>query len=482
VARRVTAAGAAGSAGVSAAGGVTTGMAVAVAYSGGRDSTALLHATLRAAMALGLQVHALHVHHGLSRHADAWLQHCQRRCRAWAARGWPVQLHHERLQLAPARGDSIEALARTERYAALARMAREQGCSIVLLAHHGEDQAETFLLQALRGAGVAGLSAMPAQAVRGGIAWCRPWLEQPRAAIEAYVRRHRLAWVEDDSNTDARFARNRLRTQVWPALQQAFPDAAHALGDAARWAQDAAACLAALAQADLAAVQEPVAQAQGAPGLAGGEPGYALNIAALFELGAPRGRNALRAWLQSCLGHAAPAALVQRLWLELPQPGPARWPAGPPGELRRYRGRLRWAAAAPPAPAEATPGPDLELQVMQPGTVPVPQWGGTLVVRPVQEGGVALAVLRQLRLRPRQGGEQFQCHAGSTPRSLKKQYQALGVPAWERGGPLVYGGGRLLFVPGLGIDARALAHHGEPQVALAWQQAGAAAERPGHAR
>jgi tRNA(Ile)-lysidine synthase len=476
VARRVTAAGAAARAGVSVA---TGAAAVAVAYSGGRDSTALLHATLRAAMALGLQVHALHVHHGLSRHADAWLQHCQRRCRAWAARGWPVQLHHERLQLAPARGDSIEALARTERYAALERMARGQGCGLVLLAHHGEDQAETFLLQALRGAGAAGLSAMPAQAVRSGITWCRPWLEQPRSAIEAYVRRHRLTWVEDDSNTDARFARNRLRTQVWPVLRQAFPDAAHALGDAARWAQDAAACLAALAQADLAAVQEPVAT-----GRAGGEPEHALNLTALFELGAPRGRNALRAWLQARLGHAAPAALVQRLWLELPHPGPARWAAGPAGELRRYRGRLRWAAAVPPAWAEAMPaaGPGLELQVMQPGPVPVPQWGGTLVVRPVQEGGVALAALRQLQLRPRQGGEQFQCHAGSTPRSLKKQYQALGVPAWERGGPLVYGGGHLLFVPGLGMDARALAGRGEPQVALAWQQAGAAAGTPGHAR
>jgi tRNA(Ile)-lysidine synthase len=441
---------------------------VAVAYSGGRDSTALLHVTLRMGREMGLQVHALHVHHGLSRLADDWLAHCEKRCRAWAARGWPVQLHHERLQLQPARGDSVEALARTARYAALGRMARQQGCGIVLLAHHGEDQAETFLLQALRGAGAAGLSAMPVQALRDGIAWCRPWLGQPRAAIEAYVRRHRLAYVDDDSNSQERFARNRLRAQVLPALVQAFPDAVHALGDAARRAQDAAACLAALAEADLAAVQV---------GEAGAAAGGALQIAALGALGGPRGRNALRAWLHARLGRAAPASLVERLWQELPQPGTARWITGDAGELRRYRGELRWLAAheLPAAgPEDELAGPELELQVLRAGPVVVPQWGGTLLVSRVSEGGVALAALRRLHLRPRSGGEQFQRTAASMPRSLKKQYQALGVPAWQRGGPLVYGGERLLFVPGLGMDARSLAPPGEPQMALQWQARGAA--------
>jgi tRNA(Ile)-lysidine synthase len=447
---------------------------VAVAYSGGRDSTALLHATLRAAREVGVQVHALHVHHGLSRHADAWLAHCEQRCRAWATRGWPVRLHHERLALVPPPGDSIEAVARAARYAALARLAGVAGCDLVLLAHHREDQAETFLLQALRGAGVAGLAAMPARAVRAGITWCRPWLDQPRAAVEAYVRRYRLAYVDDDSNTDPRFARNRLRTQVWPVLQQAFPQAGQALGDAARWAQDAAACLAALADLDLGAVQVTLPGVHPAAG-------PALDLAALFALEAPRGRNALRAWLQARLGRPAPATLVRRLWQELPRAGTGSWGATG-GELRCYRGCLRWVPEPPgtlPSVADAR-GPDLELEVLQAGAVAVPQWGGTLLVSPVQEGGVALAALARLRLRPRRGGEQFQCTAASLPRSLKKQYQALGVPAWERGGPLLYDGGeRLLFVPGLGIDARALAGRGEPQVALQWRGAAAA---PGDGR
>lgn len=427
---------------------------VAVAYSGGRDSTALLHATLQAARPLGLQVHALHVHHGLSRHADAWLLHCQERCRNWARRGWPVQLHHAELRLAPGPGQSVEAAARTARYAALAQMAQAQGCHLVLLAHHREDQAETFLLQALRGAGVAGLSAMPAGVERAGITWCRPWLQQSRAAIDAYVRRYRLRFVEDDSNADPRFARNRLRTQVWPVLAAAFPDAAHALGDAARWAQEAACCLVDLAQMDIAAARTS---------------GDALRIDALFALGPARGRNALRAWLQERLGHAAPAALLERLWAELPHAGPARWRAGTDGgELRRYRGELRWSgeAAGPPAAS----APVMELAVLQPGPVEVRPWGGTLEVSRVQQGGVPLSALRHLRLEPRNGGEQFQSAPAASPRSLKKHYQALGIPAWERTGPLVYSQEQLLFVPGLGLDARALAGPGEPQATLQWRR------------
>ncbi len=434
---------------------------LAVAYSGGRDSTALLHATLRAAHPLGLQVHALHVHHGLSRHADDWLAHCAQSCRNWARRGWPVHLHHVKLALVPGPGQSVEALARKARYAALTQMAQAQGCHLVLLAHHREDQAETFLLQALRGAGVAGLSAMPAGVERAGLTWCRPWLHQSRAGIDAYVRRHRLRFVEDDSNADPRFARNRLRTQVWPVLAAAFPDAAHALGDAARWAQDAASCLADLAQMDLAAVR-------------GG--GDALRIEALFALGPARGRNALRAWLQARLGHAAPAALMERLWVELPHAGPARWSAGSagdaPGELRRYRGELRWRADGADRPGAQAP--EVELAVPQPGPVAVAAWGGTLDVRRVQEGGVPLAALRHLHLKPRSGGEQFQSAPASSPRSLKKHYQALGVPAWERNGPLVYSAGQLLFVPGLGLDARALARPGEPQATLHWLHASVA--------
>ena len=111
----------------------------------------------------------------------------------------------------------------------LDEMAREEGASLLLLAHHRRDQAETWLLQALRGGGPAGLAAMPRCAERAGLVWARPWLDQPRSAIEAYLRQHLLTWVDDQSNADQRFARNRLRAIVWPAMLEAFTDAEAAL-------------------------------------------------------------------------------------------------------------------------------------------------------------------------------------------------------------------------------------------------------------
>jgi tRNA(Ile)-lysidine synthase len=207
---------------------------VAVAFSGGRDSTALLYATACAAREQGgLEVVALHVHHGLSAHADAWLSHAQQQCDVWATQGLPVRLISRHVQLALKVGDSVEASARHARYAALADMAREADAEMILLAHHRRDQAETFLLQALRGAGISGLASMPADIDRDGLRWVRPWLTYPREAIEAYVAHHGLLHIEDDSNTNTRFARNRLRLDVWPALLQAFPHAEASLASSA---------------------------------------------------------------------------------------------------------------------------------------------------------------------------------------------------------------------------------------------------------
>ena len=165
-----------------------------------------------------------------------------------------MRLLSHRLSDQPARGESVEAWARQARYRALRHMTLEAGAGVVLLAHHQRDQAETLLLQALRGAGVAGLAGMPRSADRDGVVWMRPWLHHPREAIEAYVRQHRLRHVDDDSNADVRFARNRLRLSVWPALKAAFPQAEASMADTAAWAGEAAACLAELASHDLALV------------------------------------------------------------------------------------------------------------------------------------------------------------------------------------------------------------------------------------
>lgn len=428
-----------------------------MAYSGGRDSTALLFATLQAAKEQGARVAALHVHHGLSAFADDWLAHCEQQCLAWARKGHAVEFFSRRLNLRVARGDSIEAAARDARYAALAEMAREAGSTLVLLGQHRRDQAETFILQALRGAGVAGLAGMPDSFERNGITWARPWLTQPREAVEAYVRRHRLRYIDDDSNDDPRYARNRLRLQIWPALLQAFPDAETVLCDSATWAAEADAVLRDVAEQDLAALTRGQADAT------------KLSIQGLQSLSPYRARNVLRFWFQSQAGFSMPANLLERVVSEWRVRGVASW-STPKGTLRCYRGCLRYEPVPGLAAASVTKQAEREssLSIKRAGRYALPGWGGVLGVERVQEHGVPLADLATLRLAPRDGGEQFQLASNRPPRSLKKQFQAQAVPAWDREGPLLYCGDKLVFVPGLGVDARAWAPAGVPQVSLIW--------------
>ena len=425
---------------------------VAVAFSGGRDSLALLHATSRSARLLGLQVVALHIHHGLLPEADAWLASAQHLCDRWRRHGFPLQLRWARLSGRPGSGESLEAWARAGRYVALARLAGEVGASLVLLAHHRRDQAETVLLQALRGGGPAGLSAMPAVVQRAGLTWARPWLQQSPAAIDAYVRRYRLQPVVDPSNADPALARSRLRLQVWPALSAAFGDAEGALAAAARRAQEAQSALTELAAMDLAERIDDQGR---------------LRVAAWRQLSPARQANALRAWWQSLTGRGAHDALVARLLAEVPTRGAASWPAGQGGRVVLHRGLL-WVAGD--APLQAVDGPMLTLDLSQQGHWPVPGWGGAFAVAPIDQRGVAAELLQAVTLRPRRGGERFQFDPLSLPRGLKKQFQAAAVPADGRGGPLAFAAdGRLLFVPGLGLDARCHAPPGAPQWGLQWR-------------
>jgi tRNA(Ile)-lysidine synthase len=425
---------------------------VAVACSGGRDSIALLHATLHAARPLGLRVAALHVHHGLLPEADAWAAELEARCARWAAEGWPLVFVCTRLLGRPEAGESVEAWARHERYAALARMAREEGASLVLLAHHRRDQAETVLLQALRGAGPAGLAAMPRLASRDGLAWARPWLAQASEAIAAYVDAHGLAYVVDPSNADPRHARSRLRTTVLPTLSAAFPDAETALAAVARQAHDARTALDEIALEDLAAL--------------GAAQSDALPLAPWRLLSPARRANALRAWLALRLERTVPDTLLRRLLDETHDDATRRWPLDGVRVLRSWRGRLAIVAGE-----RAASGPEggVALRLLRCGAHEIPGWSGRLEVFATEEEGVSPVRLAEAVARSRAGAEQFQAHPRGFARSLKKQYQAAGLPAEARGGPLLFdAAGALLFVPGLGIDARAWAPPGAPQWSLRW--------------
>ena len=430
-----------------------SGAVVAVAASGGRDSTALLHATACAASRMGLQVLALHVHHGLMPEADDWQAHLARQCARWRRRGLPVKLVTWRLQGVPMPGESVEAWARRERYAALAGMARQGGASLVLLAHHQQDQAETFLLQALRGAGPRGLAAMPRSFEDKGLFWSRPWLGLDRGLIESYLRRHRLAHVEDESNQQGRFARSRLRQQVWPSLLAAFPQAAASLCAAAARAHESAQCLGDLAELDAGTCVD----AEGR-----------LLLDSWCRLSGDRQRNLLRHWLLGRLGRGAPETLVRRLCEEAPAaPTMARWPA-PHGEVVLERGILRWRRLMT-RPASSMPAGGAPCDLSRVGPHALPGWGGHIVVSVAEGQGVPASWLAGCDLRPRSGGEDFQRSQRSAPRSLKKQYQALGIREHARTGPLVYFGNRLLFVPGLGMDARCLHAEGDDLRSLHWE-------------
>jgi len=422
---------------------------VAVACSGGRDSVALLHATLRAAQPLGMSVVALHVHHGLMADADRWAAELQALCGRWNA-----AFDCARLQGSPQAGESVEAWARRERYRALARMAHAAGAGLVLLGHHLHDQAETVLLQALRGAGPAGLAAMPRVALRDGLTWARPWIARTGAEIDAYVAPLAIAPALDPSNADPRFARSRLRAQVMPGLRAAFPDAEAALSAVARRAAEARAVLDEVAADDLRRL--------GA--------GDTLPLAAWHGLSRARRANALRAWLAQRLAGPVPQSLIDRLLVESEGATARRWPIDGGRVLRAWRGEL--ALVAPPR-AHVTHTHVREggrLSLLRCDAYAIEGWHGTLEVFATASGGVAPHRLAQVVARVRAGGERFQLHPAGAARSLKKQYQALGIPAEGRAGPLLFdAAGALLFAPGLGVDARQWAPAGAPQWGLRWR-------------
>jgi tRNA(Ile)-lysidine synthase len=245
---------------------------VAVAYSAGADSTALLHAALERWPG---SVVALHVHHGLQAAADGFEAMARSTCERLG-----VPLRCARVNARAAAGQSPEDAARQHRYAALADLARAAGVKTVLLAQHADDQAETALLALSRGAGLPGLAAMSERFERHGMAFGRPLLEAPSASLRDWLQGSGHAFVDDPSNTDLRFTRNRIRAQLMPAWEACFPGFRPMLARSARHAAQAQALLDELARIDLAATGMPPA------------------IEALQALSPERQGNALRHWLR----------------------------------------------------------------------------------------------------------------------------------------------------------------------------------------
>jgi len=260
---------------------------VAVAYSAGADSTALLLAAHRRWPG---RVTALHVHHGLQAAADAFEDHAHGFC---ARHGIALQV--SRVQAANSPGESPEAAARDKRYTTLATMAQHLAADGVLLGQHADDQAETVLLALSRGSGLPGLAGMPERFERHGVVFGRPLLAVPAADLRGWLRAANQPFVDDPTNTDLRFTRNRIRALLMPAWDACFPGFRPMLARSARHAAQAQTLLDDLARLDLADTGEPPA------------------VAVLQALSRERQANALRHWLRACHGVAASAAQLDEL-------------------------------------------------------------------------------------------------------------------------------------------------------------------------
>jgi len=412
------------------------GRHVVVGLSGGVDSVVLLEALSHCAEEFRFTIGALHVHHGLSPNADAWSDHCAQLCRD---RGVPLAI--ERVTVARHGGGGIEAAARSVRYAAY----RSLGGDCVALAHNLDDQAETVLLQLLRGAGSDGLSGMPFVRALGAGILIRPLIDVPRRHIEDFGRVRHLRWIDDESNIDLAYARNLLRAEVFPRLESHYPGYRDALARAARNAADAAALANVVAAQDLAAI----ADADG------------IDAAGLASLDPLRAANALRRWLRDAGVSMPPRVRLEEALRQLTDASPDTSPHIVLGacSLRRYRGRIR----AVPRDASAL---NWSLHWLGQDCLALPDGRRLLAHRGVGEG-IARARLegRDVLVRNRRGGERFRGATDRPRRELKKLFQELGFAPWERGRiPLLCVADQVVWVPGLGVDPGYVAAPGEASV------------------
>ncbi|WP_434672718.1 tRNA lysidine(34) synthetase TilS [Pseudomonas sp. R1-15] len=397
-----------------------------IAFSGGLDSTVLLHllATLSKNHSLPA-LSAIHVHHGLQAVADAWPEHCRRVC---AALGVPLEVVS--VQVRP--GASIERAARDARYAAF--IAATQGNEVLLTGQHRDDQAETLLFRLLRGAGARGLAAMPRQRPLGQGHLLRPLLDVSRAELENYAAEQGLDWIEDPSNNDLGYARNYLRQRVFPVLSAQWPQASLTLARSAAHLSEAQGLLDELAQLDLHRAR--------IPGTFDWLGLQSLELAPLRALSPARQRNALSHWL-------APLTTLPDSdhWVGWDSLRDAQEDARPiwrlaGGELHRAGARVWWLSDHWLRPVS---GSVAWARVDQPLSLPD---NGRVILR--GKGPVG-----PLCIRYRQGGEVLDV-PGRGHRDLKRLLNESGLPAFVRGRlPLLYQGEQLLAVANLaGLDAQ----------------------------
>jgi tRNA(Ile)-lysidine synthase len=412
-----------------------------VAFSGGLDSTVLLHTLASSQAQHGVPVLAVHVNHGLQEEAARWAEFCRETSATYG-----IDFVSHEVVVATGSGLGPEASAREARYACLRTIVQPDDW--LLSAHHQDDQAETLLLNLLRGSGPAGLAGIGALRPFAGGWLVRPLLDVPRIELEEYTRRFELKWIEDPSNEEQVFDRNYLRHEVMPRLDSRWPDAAGRLRRSAQLASEASQLLSELAELDLAAL--------------GGKPDR-LALNGLRALTPERQRNVLRHAVRR-LGLPVPGAKqLQSIVADLI---PARDDAQPlvcwSGiAARRYRDEL-YIVAENMVEAVAN-----YSRVISGNRVDLGPGLGTLTLTADSASGLSESVVDAgLELRFRVGGEEFQPQDQRHKRKLKKLLQEAGVVPWMRERlPILYSGGRIVAVADLWVAADSVA---EPGTAISW--------------
>lgn len=398
---------------------------IGLALSGGLDSVVLLDTVCKAVKANShdlTEVWVFHIHHGLQKSADQWLEFCER-----LAKKYQVHFDFRLLHFANSAQGNIEARARVERYDALTDLCIEHDVEDLLLAHHQNDQAETVLLQLLRGSGVAGLSGMPLHRTNvnqgNPITLWRPLLNQSRAELEAYAKEHKLRWVEDPSNQNTRYRRNAIRKEIIPKLEKIQP------GAIANLARSAAL----LAQSQV--LLDRLAKQDG-KGIFQGNKLKLAPLLALAKTDQPAANNVMRYWLK-LNDLAMPSQERLESWwkdLKLVKPDSSLEWQHDEASIYLWRGVLqvtqcmagRWVFQNVPARSKL-----LGLSA---------DWVNT-----AQEQGL-------IEERLRQGAEKLQVKPNTPRKTLKNLFQESDTPPWERQAPLLYINDQLVAIAGVGAS------------------------------
>ncbi|MDU0810200.1 MAG: tRNA lysidine(34) synthetase TilS [Burkholderia sp.] len=433
---------------------------IAIAYSGGLDSSTLLDAAVRVAGADRLI--ALHIHHGLSPNADIWANHT-----AEIADSLGIEFDMMYINVTRDNGQSIEANARTRRYHTLDKMCARHRATVLWLAQHADDQAETIILQLLRGSGIAGLAAMASHYRPVGIVGLmeskvkrvRPVLHLSRLQLECYAKNRGLHWIEDESNKDIRYIRNALRKDVMPTLAVYFPGFRDTLFRASKHAAVAQNLLDDLGALDFSAVALD------------GE--RTLSHSAFIALNDARAANLLRYWIRKLDLPGASSSRIYNMIRQLRNVHDSHsMCVNHSGySLRLYRDTLYFDKFKNDHRKSR-----IEYRCIWHGqeTWYLPEWNGKFIFALTSPDDVCAVSDIQLRdamllACQRRGGERIYTKKNGKARTLKNLFQERGIPSWQRDVPLLYIGDRLLYVPKLGINLDVLPVRGSTELETSTQ-------------